>query len=498
MPYPSSGAVFVDPDGVLSPTSANLFLDLLYGYRIRLFFRRPGRSQISIRLDLVDSELTDTKDLYFEFNRILAESAAEIPLMDFLPDMRVLLAVSTNLDALVKFSLFNEGTELVNLKIRRFMLTMEPDFSIGTVQLQSSSLSDLGFDELKSLRLETMRMSQPEQTPVPLDPITSQGVEMGIWRFSPETRTPGPWLIYSAKSSEVLIRPLLWNVLGQTSPEYAKSIHAAVFIPEAGERSAAFQRLFFEMAKEGSHSGWDYLRALWNNYEHLPLTTFQVWRDSISNTSLFAAMVIYLDPATLARLEEEMPVMWELVPVQVWEEVLRAYRETLMVAIDEATIVQELIGVAIDRIAGLNDVMGTVAKVIRQRILDETDPGLKIMQGQTAGAITAKFVVEAAHKVLLQRQSEANWPSFLKGEIEQTWSELPTTLKGLMPGEQLYRATVVHFPFTLVYRLFKESGDVGDPLHVFKYRQLKQFDEDWYNTAFSFACGYWSQQDRRN
>lgn len=497
LPYPSSGAVFVDPDGVLSPTSADLFLDSLYGYRIRLFFRRPGKSQISIRLALVDFELTDTKDLYFEFNRILGEGSADIPLMDFLPDMRGLLAVSTNLDAHVKFSLFNEGTELVSLKIRRFMVTMEPDFAIGKVQLQSSSLGHIGFDKLKNLRLETMRMSQPEQTPIPLESITSQGMEMGIWRFSPETRTPGPWLIYSAKNSEVLVRPLLWNVLGQTSPEYAKSIHAAVFIADEGERSAVFQRLFFEMAKESSHSGWDYLRALWNNYKHLPLTTFQVWRESISNTSLLAAMVIYLEQENLARLEEEMPVMWELVPVQVWEEVLRSYRETLMVAIDEATIIQKLIGDAIDRIANLNDVMGTVAKVIRQCIFDETDPGLKFMQEPTSRTITVQFVAKA-HKVLLQRQSEAKWPSFLKREVEQAWSELPSPLKELIPGEQLYRATVVHFPFTLVYRLFKDSGDVGDPLHVFKYRQLKQFDEDWYNYAFSYACGYWSQKDRGN
>ncbi len=55
---------------------------------------------------------------------------------------------------------------------------------------------------------------------------------------------------------------------------------------------------------------------------------------------------------------------------------------------------------------------------------------------------------------------------------------------------------MVHFPFVLAYRLFFDSEDLEAPTHVFKYRRLKQFDEDWYNATFNFACGYWSQQHR--
>ncbi len=34
----------------------------------------------------------------------------------------------------------------------------------------------------------------------------------------------------------------------------------------------------------------------------------------------------------------------------------------------------------------------------------------------------------------------------------------------------------------------------ADVVHIFKLKQLKAFDEEWFNTAFLFALAYLSQQ----
>jgi hypothetical protein len=493
LPYPSKGVVLVDPQGALASTSSELFTDALHGYRLRFFSQRPGRSLISIRLTLVDSELLDTKDLYIEFQKYLNDGAVELALVDFVSDIRSLLAISKNLDALVKFSLYDEGAELASLKFRRFKINIEPVRESGEVQLNASAISGFSVDELEGLEIKAMRLSQPEQAPVKLDPTVSQGMAMGIWKFLPEQRNAGPWLIYSSDASETLVRPLLWNIPGHTTPERVRTIHAAVCIDDPMDRTQTFQVLFTEMAEDSSHSGWEYLRSLWRSYQHLPLSTFQVWKDAVQNHSLLAAMAVHLDSEILNRLEEELPVMWELIPIAAWLKVLNAYRVNLMAAIGDATLVKSIVGDSIDRVSGLNDVMSTVARVVRQKLLNITDDELKFMQLPTAAGMTASFLT-SPHQALLQRQADSLWPQFLKGETQHAWDRLPGDLQLLMPGNQFHRATVVHLPFVLVQNLFISDVEVMDPIHVFKYRRLKQFDEDWYSASFNYACGFWSQK----
>ena len=495
LPYPSSGAIIIDPQGTLTSAFAELFTDALHGYRLRFFSRRPGRSDILIRLELSDAELVDPRDFYVEFQKSLLEGSAELPLIDFVSDIRSLLAISKNLDAYVRFSLFSDGAEVVGLKFRRFRVNIEPDRTTGKVHLPADVLSAVSFDELKGLELQTTPLFRPEQAPDSLNSIKSQGIEMGVWRFSPERRSPGPWCIYSSESSEMLVRPLLWSVPGQVTAEQVKSIHAAVCIDDLEVRAETFQALFFKMARDNNHSGWEYFRSLWRRFKHLPLSTFQVWKDAVLNNALLAAMVIQLDPEILDRLEEELPVMWELIPVPTWEEVLNVYRESLKPVLEDEAIIDSIIGDAITRISALNDMMATVAKVVRQRTLDEADDELRLMQIPTARAITADFLA-GQHQALLQRQADTQWPKLLKGEIKQAWDQLPDSLSELMPGNQFHRATVVHLPFVLVHKLFVATDELSDPLHVFKYRRLKQFDEDWYSAAYNYACGYWSQQDK--
>lgn len=495
LPFPSSGAVLIDPLGAIDSTSADLYTDALHGYRLRFFSRRPGKSLISIRLALMDAELADTKDLYIEFQKSLVNGSIELALVDFVADIRSLLAISKNLDAYVRFSLYTEGSEVAGLKFRRFKMSIEPERSRGEVQLQAGALVGVSFDELNGLELQATRLTQPEQTPVNLDATTSQGMTVGVWQFSPEMRSAGPWLIYSSESSETLVRPLLWEVPGHTTPEQVKTLHAAVCIGDPELRSESFQVLFKEMANDSNHSGWDYLRSLWRRFQHLPLSTFQVWKDAILNSALLAAMAIQLDSEILERLEEELPVMWELIPVSVWQNVLSSYQTNLSAVLDDEIIIQSIIGDTISRIAALNDVMATVARVVKQRHLDETDGELRIMKMPNAGEMTANFLI-APHQSLLQRQADSQWPELLKGEIQQAWGQLPIELSDLMPGDQFHRTTVVHLPFVLVQKLFVEATESSDPLHVFKYRRLKQFDEDWYSAAFNYACGYWSQQEK--
>lgn len=498
VPYPSQGAIVITPDGTKSFDSADLFLDTLHGYRIRFFASGPtfSTSRISIRMELVDSNIPDHQDLYIKINRVLNTSSAEFSLMDFLGEMHELLAVSTNLDAYVKFCIFHEGSEFQLLRIRRFELNLEQDIANGEVVLPQHTMEILSIDELENMQLEAMRLSQPEQAPVVLEPSTSQGVHRGIWRFRPETRRPGPWLIYSRKNSAILARPLLWNIPGQIHPATIKSLHAAVYIDGSSERYDKLQMVFASMVEDHLHSGWDYLKCLWDNYRHLPLCTFEVWTTAAQNPRLLAAMAIYLEPETVVQIEKELPVMWEIVPIGVWGMVLNSYQSKLVSAIGDESIARTLICEKIDRIAEFNDEMGTIAKIIKQHVLADTDPDLENMN-QSRSNLAISEGIRSEHIVLLQRQANAQWPILLEKEVEQLWLDLPEKLRDLLSGEQYYRATVVHLPFVLVHQLFLDDQYINDPLHVFKFRRLKRFDEDWYNAAFTLASGYWSQQVRK-
>ncbi|MEI6268564.1 MAG: STY4851/ECs_5259 family protein [Methylococcaceae bacterium] len=507
MPFPARGGQLINGNGHRVLTRA-VFADQLYGYRLRLFneqpqFRRHLQVEISLRDDTL--EFQARQDLYFR-NIIEVQGAViELALIDYQIWIKSLLAISRNLDSYATLVVYEKGTELLRVNIYRYQFVLESNWAEGSVVLSASDQAQLSYDNITNIDLMAMRLAQPVQEHIKLDMQKSEQTTIGSWLFYPEKREDGPWMIYPSANSSVSLRPMLWRVgltpdVSDTVNNHIKTLHEAVNLPGKDSRNKIIADILTDMCADFEHSGWEYLRQLSKQNEHLPLTTFNIWSVAVTNTQFLPALVLQMDESFSQRFGEELPVFWELIPLADWVSVFSAYKDYLKKVIDDEPDVLILLNGRIKRISHLCVSMEIVTDILRVSLLGDSDQQLNFMK--SAPDIARQITIEAinaAKQELLARHANSNWPEVLKSElifhatriesIQQQWLNINNMMD--------YQRALIILPVLLAVCCSK--GDipnswVGDAVIIFKLKCLKDFDCDWFNATFKITLAYLSQQ----
>ncbi len=72
-----------------------------------------------------------------------------------------------------------------------------------------------------------------------------------------------------------------------------------------------------QMASSPTHSGWQFLRSLYEQYGYLPLATFEIWRALVQHPQALAMSLFKFEMSIeyLNRIENEFPIFWEFLPI---------------------------------------------------------------------------------------------------------------------------------------------------------------------------------------
>ena len=504
LPFPSKGALLFDPNGDQVPFSTPLFLSELHGYRIKVYSENHSSThKVDLRFTLIDPAMTQDslRDIYIQRKVNLDAGITEFSIYDWLHFIDSLMSVSSSLDSTVQVSMLVQGQEAFKVSVRRYEKEILANWDEGTIALDSAVLSQMSLDVLDGTHLSTLYLNQPEQFDEPLQPCTSNGVLTGEWLFSPEKRQPGPWLIYPLEDSQVKFRTLLWNVgepedLDSDQIEKISTLPKAICISDQNNRSLAIRKVLKLMAGDMDHKSWGYLDCLWNKTSHLPMVTFDLWKLAINETRFMACLLIQDYDSIVEKLESELPLIWELVYLQDWEQALNSYKSKLMSGLgDDKDLINDLLRKKIEKIESLSLSMKSTGEILRSIFLDEESQGLKAMQLPVD--LFLKPELQRTLQDLLRRQSENEWPMVLSKYIDSQCREFPDQYTSLLPIPNPFQAAVVHFPLLLAWRLLS-TGTTDwpcDATELFKLQQLKQFDEDWFSAAFQYLSGWLSQQN---
>lgn len=505
IPFPSKGALLFDPKGHQVPFSTPLFLSELQGYRIKVYSDNHGSAyKVDLRFSLIDPAMSQEslRDIYIQGKVKLDSGITEFSLLDWLQFMDSIMSVSSSLDSSVQISMLEQGHEAFNISVRRYEKEIVANWDEGTIALDSAVLSQMSLDVLEGAHLSTLFLNQPEQFDEPLQPCTSNGVLTGEWLFSPEKRQPGPWLIYPLKDSQVKFRTLLWNVgepeeLNPGQIEKITTLPKAICISDQDIRSQAIRKVLKLMAGDMGHKSWGYLDCLWSKTSHLPMVTFDIWKLAISETKFLACLLIQDYDEIVEKLESELPLIWELVYLQDWEQALNSYKSKIMVGLgdDDNELINELLSKKIEKIKSLSDSMFSTVDILRSKILGEETKELRTMQLPVD--IMLKPALQNNLQDLLRRRSDSEWPMVLAKYINSRCREFPDQYTTLLPIPNPFQGAVVHLPLLLAWRLLS-AGTTDWPseaTEIFKLQQIKQFDEDWFKAAFQYLSGWLSQQN---
>ena len=495
LPFPSNGVRAFDAHHRPLPDEAAVFLDQLAGIRFHLFNGQDGAvGRYQMQMNLHDDDLPDTSEIYFDEIRNCGKETLELALIDYDDRARTLLSISKNLNAFVSITISLSAQE-ITLNIYQYAAEMKQATQSGCVSLEGAK----AHDDLENTVVLAALINNPDP-PVLLEPLTSGGAHRAVWDFSPQTRKDGYWVIYpkKAEASAVQFRPLDWRV-GETGiVDSATTLQAAFAIGDNMTRGTVIKQLITLMSEDFAHPSWGYIDILWKTMGHLPLPSLDIWRIFAGNQPALVALLFHSNKELLDKMRQEFPIMWELIPMNIWQKVCCCYSRYLR---DKFAAAHDML--IEDKLDYIGDILGmnNLALTLKQSV------GIGAQDQDEVSATALQYLLNEKYSGaqdvlgLVTRRGEEVWPTDLCEEIEDKFAQLPDALRTVIPQrltpEELppFRQPVVYLPIILAY-----ESVIGNPenrygsIRIFKIKKLRDFDEHWFDYVFNLIQGYWHHQ----
>lgn len=336
--YPVSGGRFLRADGSVMHEQETVTLRELIGMRLQIFDTNPDQPRrYEVQLTLGSGKQQVSSRLPVPM--LQGVGRAEIRLLDYQQQIESLLGLFDDLDAKVRISLLAGGQSSCEIRVGRYSATLR--LKDGQVQIPEEALGLISVEELERTRIMACPLTQPETTPLTLNPVRSEGVHTGSWEAEGMTPELAPWLVYPAPDSAVLFRPLV--CVAAISPEAedtttdsdqvaeVKSLSDAMSQADPERRWSSMHSALKAMSEDHRHESWPLLDGLWQTFHHLPLTALDVWRMLAKQPKAVLSFLLRseLSDAELAealrRLHRETGWMPELTTVDDLCEVSQAF-----------------------------------------------------------------------------------------------------------------------------------------------------------------------------
>ncbi len=486
VPYPLVGARLFDSQNLLF-TARELTTDQLLGARLVLFSSRPQDFYLLFRLSLSGNANLNIQRHY----RVrVNDQPVSVGLHGYLQDIRQMLGCAPEQHASVRLQVETDR-EHRRLDIGRYSGYLHPSEGADLVVLDAG-----GRWIAKAADIEAMSVTHPGRLPVSVVERLTAGVGTGYYVTPPELERDGPWILYPSRRSKLKFAPRLHPGSGvECAGKIAGTLKDAVRLYHPRNNPDVIDTHVAAMAEDLDNNGWQYLSDLRKHFDHLPLSSFATWQSLAEHGEALAVALIRLelDLETSHRMRDELAVIWEAVPLQVWVRAFGRARAWLQakhlpeqvtesILVRSADVLQSLVP-SFDRFAGL------------------------ILTGQMP--LLSKppwFIVEGALKnyydqLRRNHADDPHWPTDLGAQLTD-WvarqRDLPASIVQLANVE--FARAVTYLP---LFMGFVSAGKAslselrGPPPYVkFAVRTLAEFDwRGWYVEAHGMTLAYLATQD---
>lgn len=475
LPFPNSGCLAFNEKG--KQLARDVCVDDLLGVRLYLFGRTGIPTRFTLELTLKGNT---ARNACYRWAYTANDKPVEISLFNIREQIVDLLSLQSGIDQIVELRVFGHAHE-TNFRICRYATEMLLDRS--NQLLRMANLHDAHAVLPEPV---LMLLHDPMRAGVRLISRTSQGVPTGEFELPELVEKNGPWLVVPKSGTSASFRPLFvaggWVPLSQS--DEVQSLQKAVLAFDRDASVSTFDSVLDAMAINPMHSGWQFLRALYDGYGYLPLATFEVWRALVRHTRALAMALFKfeMEAKFLSRLEAEFPIFWEFLPVAEIHLAAKrfvAFLEVKGVANEAvAALVEKMLGRLGETFLAYGD---SVQRYLTDRPLGpETNVSLEIFRG----------ILHSWYLELIRDRSEATWPEF-GGKPLERWHGSQTDSVIAFRLEMDYRNAVVYLP---VFAAAVASGkaqfsDVFDDSveAIFFLRQVRDFDSKWFNTVYQYC-----------
>lgn len=322
LPFPYHGARLIGPDGKATSRRDFTLAELL-GLRVALSTSATNGVEFCLQLELNDREGRCARHYFIK----AGQTPVLLSLFSYQADMQQMLGAVNDQDAFLRVTVETDKP-LLNFRVRRYNGALRwEDQSVFAITGPS------GTSSVTDVSVEAMLLADPKQAPIGISEITSECVGTGRFRIPTAMLSDGPWLIYPATESSTQFRPALHAPeVAASIPDQIRSLHTAARVFHPVSQPDVISEQIAEMASDLDHSGWQYLADLRQHYRHLPLSAFEAWLALSRNQKALAIAVfrLELDEPFCQRIQDELAVIWECVPLPGWASAYAQFREWLI------------------------------------------------------------------------------------------------------------------------------------------------------------------------
>lgn len=465
LPFPAKGCLAFDANGCL--LDKNITLNDLLGSRAYLFGKNGEPTRFSLELHLRSSGL----QAWHEWFYTPAERPIEINLYSLRENIENLLSLESGIDQVVEMRIKGAGV-VMNWLIRRYKYSMRYDYE-RELLISHSTQHRAGQTPSPVIML----LSEPERKANPLSSRMSEGVAVGEYELSNIVNKNGPWLVLPKPGEEMAFRP--YFIRGEPSlpvdESSIRSLQKATQLFNPQSEVNAITQVLEQMANDPAHSGWQFMRSLYDQFGYLPLATFEVWRALIKHPRALAMSLFKFEMLAeyLNRIENEFPILWEFFPIFEIINAAKRFKQFL----GQKGAPEETQNILVNNMyQRLGIVFPTYA--------DEIEKWLSY--GKLPPPIPDFFVREW-YQELLREHSEARWPEYGSRRLHSWMMSQKNSVISINPDAD-YRYSVSWLPvFAASVASGKTSFDsVFDrkPGAVFFLRQVRDFDSRWFKAIF--------------
>ncbi len=483
VPFPAGGIRIFDSNGKELLNGAHLALHELPGMRVLVStggqFRRLALEICANRQHFVR-----------RYPLCVAPGALslELSLIDYLDDIQHLLSLDDSPDATLMLCFQSNGRELFHVKVARYTASMSRDHD--QLILEGRETDDIDEEMLESLPVLAARLEFPQDEPLVLESVASEGVTAAAWRFQPSQREPGTWLIYPGPDANIPFRACIWPVEGEV--EIQDVLLRATHLKAQDERDLAIMETVEALAEDFLHQSWATVEQLARQFGHLPLATLDIWRQFSRVGTGMAALAFRLGSfpkGFCLRFARELPFAWETVSAAAWRQAvtrLQAQCEQNYGSIGETIFLNHLDEcrkMLCAESGSLHYVLGITSAEFSDEDARQAQPL------RQAGTFLAKEIFEGENSHLMKlRQNHADdtWPGEFGRFLNHARRD-PSIQPFLYCNELGYPDGVINLPLIAAAACAQGKSDeyFHDPEAIHLLRTCRIFDPEWFEEAYN-------------
>ena len=478
IPFPSEIVSICGTDQERLINGASLYLNHLYGSR--LFMTNLGAQSKTFKLELslanteIPNEIKITRLI-----KVPGFGNTELPLFTLKDIMMRMLSVTDNIHSTILVS-----CQGVALEVKQFQFEVYVHNSIIFQKTNNHA------DSFTS-QLSTFRLDQPyvegEQGRLQRD------MEKGGWNLP---ATTGLWFIYPPKGAKQIFKPIAYRHTEKISVSDLRKPtqfhHAALLNREP--RIEALRHILDKMALDFEHPDWRRLDSLFEEIEHLPLNTHDIFCALSDHREALITACLALSHEVIERMSEEFAITWLEFPMHIWISAFEKYKIYLLHGIF-ADLSEQVLSEKLDWLAGHFGL--TSLKWILERHFKKND------SMAISGEITKNLLRILIHEMingadqkmgLRGRHADNQWPDQLNIKLGTLVHKLPQFIDDLLPdSDSGYQKGVIYLPYFLAVSTLYPEMDLflnSDSWEKFQLRQLIDFDQQWLISAYNLIIGY--------